>query len=689
MTDPARIKHSGPETVHCVLCRSGEHERVVDPVDDLLMQPDKQPLMKNGRYWLPHPETGKWQSWTRATNFAPTLSDRFALSEWELRMALVGATLRPDLVAEATGLDVKTDREKLNRIVKKLKRSAGGEEAADRGTRMHTHTEVLDGGGTLDRAPVKERPDVLAYRAALKASGVEVFPHLIERVTAIPELGVAGKLDRVLRLADGTYAIGDVKGLALTERIPTPSGWTTMKDVVVGDRVFDAYGEVCRVTAKSEAKRIGTYIVRFDDGSSVVCDTEHIWWTAAGLRPGTPTAKSIEEVRATLVSSQGQKHHRVPVAGPLNLPDADLPVDPYLLGCWLGDGTAKAGSITKGSDLFEILESDGHRLGLPKKCHSDKCVTRTVLGLVTQLRELGVLDNKHIPEIYLRASVPQRLRLLQGLLDTDGTWNTARKTAVFYSTDKALALQTEELLLSLGQRPCLAGVRTKGFGKQVMCYHVEFTPVDLNPFRLPRKADQAAASKKPLVRSRRRLIVSVDPGPDVDTACIAVDSSTRTYLCGDRMIPTHNTPGSLDYKQLEIAIQLALYAHGVNASGLWNPGEERWEPGPEVRTDIGIVMHMPYGKAVCTLYEVPLDGGWEDAALSGTVRKRRSRKVGFKMLGEPVSVPEPTWEERFAQAGSRAALSSLFQAAVAAGLSEKRLQSLVKIGQERLASLGG
>ncbi len=326
--------------------------------DDLLMQPDKQPLMKNGRYWLPHPKTGKWQSWTRATNFAPTLSDRFALSEWELRMALVGATLRPDLVAEATGLDVKTDREKLNRIVKKLKRSAGGEEAADRGTRMHTHTEVLDGGGTLERVPVKERPDVLAYQAALKENGIEVFPHLIERVTAIPELGVAGKLDRVVRLADGTYAIGDVK-----------------------------------------------------------------------------------------------------------------------------------------------------------------------------------------------------------------------------------------------------------------------------------------------------------------------------------------TPEKLDYKEFEIAIQLALYTRGVNESGLWDPDEERWEPGPEVRTDIGIVMHMPYGKAVCTLYEVPLDRGWEDAALSGTVRKRRSRKVGFKMLGEPVSAPAPTWEERFAQAGSRAALSTLFQAAVSAGLSEERIQSLVGIGQERLTAL--
>src|SRR5699024_2902447 len=122
--------------------------------------------------------------------------------------------------------------------------------------------------------------------------------------------------------------------------IPTPTGWTTMGAVNVGDEVFGSDGKPCTVTAKSPVKNIGTYVVRFDDTSSVVCDSEHIWWTltARERRAGTePTPKSIDQIIATLTYGS-QNQHWVPMPDPLDLPDAELPIDPYLLGCWLGDG---------------------------------------------------------------------------------------------------------------------------------------------------------------------------------------------------------------------------------------------------------------------------------------------------------------------------------------------------------------
>src|SRR6185312_12051168 len=377
-------------------------------------------------------------------------------------------------------------------------------------------------------------------------------------------------------------------GIALTTPIPTPSGWTTMEAVRPGDQVFDAYGKPCTVTAKSEPKNIGTYVVRFDDGSEVVCDTEHIWWTDRSKKGGEPQARSVSEVIETLTDpGTGQRWHRVPVAGALDLPEADLFLDPYLMGCWLGDGETMGSVITSMRDLLEIMRADGHQIGKITQSWngSTEAVRWCVRGMRTKHRHGGMLGNKHIPDVYLRASIAQRLRLLQGLMDTDGTWNTARKTAVFYTTKKALAAQVEELLLSLGQRPHVAEVPTTGFGKNVISYHVAFTPVGINPFRLPRKADQAAASTKSTTRSRRRLIVSIEPGPDVPTACIAVDSPTSTYLCGERMVPTHNSQKKF-WTWLEICGQQAAYAM---ADAMWDRARCCYVEMPTVAQDFAVV----------------------------------------------------------------------------------------------------
>lgn len=697
-----------------------------------------------GRYKLVHPDTGKKVKWTRATTFAKSIQDTYALSMWSQRMTLKGASLRSDITAAVSTLDVKADKDRVNGLVEDAKKAAGDKVAANKGTAVHSYTEDRD--RALVGLPVKDRevpeefvPTVEAYTETLRTFGLEPVPGLIEFTTAVKQYEVAGTSDRVYRvtrditfqlnsrsvtLYAGEYVIGDVKGLALTERIPTPDGWTTMGEVQVGDTVFDAYGRPTRVTVKSRPKRIGTYIVRFDDGSSVTCDSEHIWWTSTGPRPGEPTAKSIQEVIATLRDPRtGQAHHRVPVAGPLELPETDLPIDPYLLGCWIGDGHRRGGTITKGPDLFAILEQDGHVLGKEQTEKGD-CVTRTVKGLTPLLRASGLQGHKHIPAAYLRSSVEQRTALLRGLMDTDGGWNRTRRAASFSTVDKELALRVEELLLSLGQRPNLATVQGHGFGKAVTSYLVSFTPVDLQPFRLPRKAEQAAASVKPVTRSTRRVIVSVEPGPDVETACIGVDAPTHTYLAGDRMVPTHNTGADLSYGWQEICIQLALYAQGINTSGVWSWEHGQWakpvlpdNPGVllKVRTDVGIVPHLPVdrtttGAPLATLYAVDLDAGWSAAVLCASVRTwRKERRIATALeiadvaeedpgTGRPVGALQPpvsrpvaasrpvTLEDRAKAVTSRAEASSVFREAKAARVTVAELNRLTEIMQEKLKS---
>lgn len=719
-----------------------------DPMDVLMAEDppadgtDK--LYRNGRYALPDPLTGNKRTWTRATTMAETLSDLYSLNLWRIRMVLIGLARFPDLLdelqeidgdGEEGKLDPKIHKDILNKIGGKAQTLAGSKVPASWGTEMHTCIERLSRDEvTLEEVPEKYRDEVTAWAAAMQEAELSAVPHLIERRIAVPMYGTAGTLDqvdrvhrgrsirlgnRIIRLAAGDHIIGDVKGLALTERIPTPDGWTTMGEIRPGDRVFDAYGTPCTVTEKSPVKKIGTYVVTFDDGSHVVCDTEHIWWTASGFNarpPFAPTAKPVSEIIDTLRGPNGA-HHRVPVAGPLDLPDADLPIDPYLLGCWLGDGHARGGVITKGRDLFEILEADGHRLGVEQfnagqLFKPEPCTTRTVLGLGTRLRAAGLLHNKHIPAAYLRASIGQRTRLLQGLMDTDGTWNTARHSAAFSTTDKGLAYQVEELMLSLGQRPHVAYLKRRGFDLMVDSWTVEITPVDLQPFRLPRKADQAAASVKSVTRSRRRVITSVLPGPDVETACIAVDASTHTYLCGDRMIPTHNSGRDLDYEWGEISIQMAIYAHGLREGrvAVWDPeadsndpedpGAWVWEdsgiPPKSVRTDVGVVMHVPIGSGECTLHWIDLEEGWKAVQLCEAVRDWRKVKglhmpfsIAEVATSKPPVVRAPDWDERFSAVTTVDQARAVYRQWLASGgdPDSPDAKRLVKISKTKISQL--
>ncbi|MER7487948.1 hypothetical protein ABTY20_18975 [Streptomyces sp. NPDC126497] len=187
-----------------------------------------------GRYLIPHPDTGKEQAWTRATTFAKSISDTYALSQWGLRMALIGATMRPDIVKRAHGKHVRADKKLLDELTAELKTAAGDKVAANLGTSMHSFTEMADrawhspGGprSILDQVPPDCRDDVETYIRLLEETGLEPVPHLIEFTTVVKQYGVAGTSDNCykvtkpltlkigraeVRLAPGEYVIGDKK----------------------------------------------------------------------------------------------------------------------------------------------------------------------------------------------------------------------------------------------------------------------------------------------------------------------------------------------------------------------------------------------------------------------------------------------------------------------------------------------
>ncbi len=359
-----------------------------------------------------------------------------------------------------------------------------------------------------------------------------------------PEVWCRGIIDVLLIKGTRARAL-DWKGLALDTPLPTPSGWTTMGGVQVGDRLFSKSGEQCTVVGKSQVKQVRCYEVSFDDTSKVTCDEEHLWELEGGEVLGVQDVPVGSHIR---------------IAEPLSTPDVPLLIDPYVFGVWLADGKHTSGEITKPDAwVWDEIQRRGYSLShdYSERAQDGKCRAHTVYGLRGQLKAMGVLGNKHIPPPYLRSGYSQRLALLQGLMDGDGNANPSRKQAVFTTVNEALSGQVVELLLSLGQRPNQSTVSAHGFGVTTTAYPIAFRPIGINPFLLPRKRDRIRPSWGAGRSGTRRVVAIVG----VPTQCIAVDSLDHTFLCSRNMIPTHNTgKRKPDSRQLKL-FALLIFAH--------------------------------------------------------------------------------------------------------------------------------
>lgn len=377
---------------------------------------------------------------------------------------------------------------------------------------------------------------------------VDIGHHQLSGVVDIIETEVGSKQLKIV----------DLKGLALDTPLPTPTGWTTMGEVAVGDKLFASDGTICTVTAKSDVHFNPCYRMVFDDFTEIICDHEHYWKTLSGKQRYQQQERVLttKEIKDTLFSDDAhpQRHHRIINHDPLELPEVDLPIHPYVLGFWLGDGKHTSGEITSGDpEVFDTFRELGYRVGGNIDKHSSNCETRSVYGLKGHLVDLNLYGNKHVPEVYLRASTRQRLELLRGLMDSDGTWNKVRNQCSFTNTNLALAEAVYELVQSMGWNANFWSGPYSGFGVTGTAFYVNFVPYGMNPFCLSRKADQVRIEGS--VECRRRLVQEVVPIDTVPTQCITVDSADRTYLCGKQMVVTHNTGQRPNAKNLHFDVQ--------------------------------------------------------------------------------------------------------------------------------------
>lgn len=386
-----------------------------------------------------------------------------------------------------------------------------------------------------------------------RLSGKWVKEEIAEEITQL-----VNAPDTAIRLYDNLLTMWKTgKALALDTPIPTPTGWTTMGDLSEGDVIFDDKGEPCEVLFATPVQHNRVcYRVEFSDRTSIVADAEHLWETTAHGKKDAEVVNT-EKIRDTLhYGSLNYNTHSIKNAGPLHTPDAILPVDPYVFGYWLGDGHSYSSCLTiGGADLEEaiaILE-DGKDIycGYPKKdkrstAHSvhifkDKCRHRSE-SLQSIMKGMGVMGragSKSIPLEYLRASRDQRLALLQGLLDSDGTCSPRGQIQISSSSD-ALRDGIMELVRSLGYKPAFTTKETIGKDSHLITFTADSS---VRLFQLERKFSRM---KPPLengkrARSMSRQITDVVPVDSVPVRCITVSSESKLFLAGEGMIPTHNT----------------------------------------------------------------------------------------------------------------------------------------------------
>ena len=361
--------------------------------------------------------------------------------------------------------------------------------------------------------------------------------------------------DRCDEALDGSIEVIDYKGLALNTLIPTPFGWAEMSELDKGDWVIGGNGKPCQVTAVSKVHHNPCYEITFDDSTTIIADHEHLWLVDTDKGEQLFTTEQLAE-NVWNNHARPQRHLRIPTV-PIHLNNFNLPIDPYVLGAWLGDGNSHNGQISKPLPaLYEEIVRRGYSVAPAPG--ADLNVARTIYRIVSKLRDLNVLKNKHIPIQYMRSSYNQRLDLLRGIMDTDGHWNPLRKRCVLVTVDHAFAEQVTELVRTLGWSVNCFEVVAKGFGLVKPAWQVWFTPCDVEVFIARRPASYRPAGT---VRARQRIIKSVVEVATVPTKCIQVDSPDHTFLCGEQMVRTHNTVGMpIQPEDLKKRIQPRVYA---------------------------------------------------------------------------------------------------------------------------------
>lgn len=382
------------------------------------------------------------------------------------------------------------------------------------------------------------------------------------------------------------FSTGMGKGLLLDTLVKIPNGWKQIGDIKVGDYVNTPNGDKAKVTGVYDNKQVPCYKITFADGRNIVCDEDHLWevFTHGKGRYTTLNTKELDKLFNAHINRKMTPNERngygkpysaiyIPLVDPTHSADEDveLPLDPYLLGVYLGDGWCDLKgrlSITK-PDVFlfntinDIVQQYGCMAKKIELVDIERCLSFRVISndpankapssdndIARKMIELGLNGkyswNKFIPEVYMNSSFNQRLELIRGLMDTDGTQVKEMSCAEYTTTSEILAKQMVELLRSVGcQARYKSRQTTYTYNGEVKLGRISYkvrirAPIPSLLFKTPSKIARCKDINKMLMVGLKLRVINVERVGNNDTRCIEVDHPDSMYVIQD-YICTHNT----------------------------------------------------------------------------------------------------------------------------------------------------
>ncbi|MGW1534500.1 helicase-related protein [Streptomyces aureus] len=344
--------------------------------------------------------------------------------------------------------------------------------------------------------------------------------------------------------------VGSGKAQPLDATVLTPTGFRRMGDLREGDEVVVPDGEIAVIDGVFPQGERDVWRLVLSDGSSVECDDEHLWivgTSCAWHRGQVPKTMTTREIRLDTFKANGSSKWYIPPAAPVDLGrDVELPLDPYLFGLLLGDGSFRHNLRLSTIDeeirdaAASAVAPDCRLVPVPgSRCdytiqlkQGSGGVRNPVIQALRNLDLWGKTSHgKFIPQEFKNTSVKNRLALLQGLLDTDGTVHKDGMSISLCSASLRLAEDVAWLVRSLGGRARVLPTKA-AFNVSVAL------PAEYAPFRLSRKADRVCP--RPKYNTFRRGIRAVEYVGRKPVQCISVAHPSHAYVT-DNFTVTHNT----------------------------------------------------------------------------------------------------------------------------------------------------
>lgn len=394
---------------------------------------------------------------------------------------------------------------------------------------------------------------------------------------------------RFAELSDGRCLIGDDMGIGkaqpLTANLLTSNGWKLMGEVQVGDQVIAKSGKATNVMGVYPQGIRSIYRVTFSDGTSTECCNEHLWTVTTPVRKRRDndwlTYTTQELIDKGIKDAAGNRKWFIPVMECADFPTSEQPLDPYTLGALLGDGGLKYRVMLSSSDQevldnlvlpngYEVVHRGGYDYGLTHGTSGKEN------KIATQLSELGIMGlgsfTKFVPDLYKFASKEQRLAVLQGLMDTDGTVGKQNGHISFSSGSEQLSEDVAWLVRSLGG---VARIKPRATSSGNIDYRVSISiPSELVIFRLSRKIDNLVERTK---YEPTKSIESIEYVREDEAQCIMVEDEEHLYVTDD-FIVTHNTIQAIAYAALHEEYHPVLVVCPANVKYNWFNEIKAWLP---------------------------------------------------------------------------------------------------------------